>query len=345
MGIESVKNNMSPKISIIIPVYNVVDYIEECLQSVMNQTYKGEMECLLVDDCGTDNSMDVVERLLADYDGPMVFRVLHHERNRGLSAARNTGTEAATGDYVFYLDSDDYISVDCIEVLTAPIMDREYDMVLGDVELSSNPQNIVLLPKETGPVLGRNQIFCDFFVTPVLYVAAWNKLVKTSLFKNNDLSFLEGQLNEDDLWRYKCCQCMQSLFVQKKITYHYRVRNESITSDYIRHPEKRLDSYFKTVDYVLSNPAMAGKEIWEKIIVYFMCVCSRLIIISGVDCREKYLGLRRRFNYCPLRSWFKEGVSKADVKHQFHLLLSPILGYYYLRFVGVLRRVKYIKNK
>lgn len=93
-----------PKISIIIPVYNVAEYITECLQSVIRQTYQGEIECIIVEDCGTDNSIAVAERLIAEYRGSIEFRILHHERNRGLSAARNTGTDAATGDYIYYLD-------------------------------------------------------------------------------------------------------------------------------------------------------------------------------------------------------------------------------------------------
>ena len=128
----------SPKISIIIPIYNVEEYITECLQSVMRQTYKGEIECILVDDCGTDNSIAVAERHIADYKGPIEFRVLHHVRNRGLSAARNTGTDAATGDYIYYLDSDDYISDDCLEVLAEPLKKREYEMILGDLEMFGN---------------------------------------------------------------------------------------------------------------------------------------------------------------------------------------------------------------
>ena len=107
--------NMLPKISIIIPIYNVEPYIEDCLQSVMRQTYRGMMECILVDDCGTDNSMKVAEQLIKIYNGPIDFKVLHHEHNRGLSAARNTGIDAACGDYVYFLDSDDWISDDCFE--------------------------------------------------------------------------------------------------------------------------------------------------------------------------------------------------------------------------------------
>ena len=99
------------KLSIIIPVYHVAPYIEDCLRSVMRQTYQGAMECLIVDDCGTDDSMAIAERTIATYEGPIVFQVLHHERNRGLSAARNTGTLAAKGDYLYYLDSDDEIGI------------------------------------------------------------------------------------------------------------------------------------------------------------------------------------------------------------------------------------------
>ena len=72
------------KISIVIPIYNVSQYIADCLNSVFAQTYAGAMECLLVDDCGTDDSMRIVDELLASYQGPISFRILHHEHNRGL---------------------------------------------------------------------------------------------------------------------------------------------------------------------------------------------------------------------------------------------------------------------
>ena len=120
-------------ISIIVPVYNVALYVESCIRSVIRQTYDGPMECIVVDDCGTDNSMDIVEKLVAEYDGPISFKVLHHEHNRGLSAARNTGMDEAKGDYLFFLDSDDELTEDCIEKLTTPLRDEQYDMVLGDL--------------------------------------------------------------------------------------------------------------------------------------------------------------------------------------------------------------------
>ena len=88
-------------VSIIIPVYNVAEYIEKCLYSVIQQkTYN--IECILVDDCGTDNSIEIAEKIINQYNGPISFKLLHHNHNRGLSAARNTGINIATGDYVFF---------------------------------------------------------------------------------------------------------------------------------------------------------------------------------------------------------------------------------------------------
>ena len=85
------------KVSIIIPVYNVSAYIERCIKSVINQTYY-DIECIIVDDATPDDSITKCEQMIAAYDVPIRFSILHHQQNRGLSAARNTGTEVATGE-------------------------------------------------------------------------------------------------------------------------------------------------------------------------------------------------------------------------------------------------------
>lgn len=87
------------KVSIIIPVYNVAPYVEECIQSVLRQDYKN-LEIIIIDDCGTDNSMELVEKLVKNSSRDIV--ILKHDYNKGLSAARNTGIRRATGDYIFF---------------------------------------------------------------------------------------------------------------------------------------------------------------------------------------------------------------------------------------------------
>ena len=127
--------NHDSKVSIIIIHNNsclwVAAYIERCVTSVIKQTYRN-FECVIVDDASQDDSIIRCEQLIETYTGSVKFRVLHHQQNRGLSAARNTGIDAVTGDYLFFLDSDDEISPDCIEKLIGPVLnDATIEMVKG----------------------------------------------------------------------------------------------------------------------------------------------------------------------------------------------------------------------
>lgn len=101
-------------ISIIVPIYNVKDYVKDCIDSIQNQTYK-DYEVILVDDCGRDDSVAIAENMLKE--GHVNYLILHHDHNRGLSAARNTGFAKAKGEYVLFVDSDDTLSLDCLENL------------------------------------------------------------------------------------------------------------------------------------------------------------------------------------------------------------------------------------
>ena len=137
------------KISIVVPVYNVEAYIEDCLKSVAAQTYKGEIECIIINDCTPDNSCAVIEHFVKEYNGPIEFKLLHHTVNRGLSAARNTGIDVATGDYIYFLDSDDEITPDCLEHLAAPLAENAYDFVIGNyTTIGSNKEFAKLLLKD-----------------------------------------------------------------------------------------------------------------------------------------------------------------------------------------------------
>lgn len=116
-----------PLVSIVVPVYNVESYIEECLQSVCSQTYEN-LEIICVDDVGNDRSMDVV-RSFAVKD--CRIKIIEHDNNKGLVEARNTGLEHVSGDYVFFLDSDDWLSIDAIEKFVRSAKVGEPDIVVG----------------------------------------------------------------------------------------------------------------------------------------------------------------------------------------------------------------------
>ena len=185
----------------------------------MRQTYGGKIECILVDDCGTDNSMEVAEQLIRDYNGPIDFKVLHHEHNRGISAARNMGMDAACGEYVFFIDSDDWISDDCIEKLTQPLEFGQYDFVVG-----THKDSRVFCPEGEYHKKG---------VKPIDYgriiVAAWNKLFKKSFLVDNQLFFEVGKIFEDTIFSFDLACVERKYYVVASITYYYRRREGSIT--------------------------------------------------------------------------------------------------------------------
>ena len=120
------------KVSVIIPVYNVAPYVERCLTSVFQQTY-GDIEIIIVDDCATDNSMEIVHKVVTVYSGLFTIQIIRHACNQGLSEARNTGIKSAKGDYLYFLDSDDAITADCIHLLVAPLSEYpNLDFVIGN---------------------------------------------------------------------------------------------------------------------------------------------------------------------------------------------------------------------
>ena len=129
-------------VSIIIPVYNVEQYIESCLYSVINQTYKGTLECIIVNDCTPDQSMEVVNRLLSVYQGNILFKIINHQENKGLSAARNSGVKIAKGDYLYFLDSDDILVENAIKLLSNLSLQSFPDVIMGDFDLIGDNQYI-----------------------------------------------------------------------------------------------------------------------------------------------------------------------------------------------------------
>ena len=229
-------------ISIIIPVYNVEKYIEACLHSVMAQTYTGPMECILVDDCGQDNSMEVAEKVIDCYEGPIQFRILHHQHNRGLSAARNTGMEATDSDYIFFLDSDDTITSDSILLLAKPLDEEAYDLLVGETLTIGDDalHEYLRLKLDDGTVLRHGDIMgC--------YKTKWN-MVAPAKFYNRDfirdfhLRFKEGIIHEDELWSFQVACVARSLRAVNHPVYNYYIRDNSITADSNKNNWKKIEA-------------------------------------------------------------------------------------------------------
>lgn len=265
-------------ISIIIPVYNVEAYIGECLESVARQTYNGEIECLIIDDCGKDGSMAVVEKFIQSYHGKVVFKIIHHEHNRGLSAARNTGVEVAKGDYVYFIDSDDAIIPETIEEMVKIVKEHpQVEMVQGGI-VSMNGlvvDNFIIkeLPEFTDNAewIAKNMLFN-------LPVSSCNRMLKRDFLHRKEISFHEGIIHEDVPYCYQLAlKCRHIGFVRKN-TYLFRPQREgSITTT---PQEKRalqsrviimndcIDAYLRCFFISKSGKMYAYSELWRKWLRY-----------------------------------------------------------------------------
>ncbi len=218
-------NKDALKVSVVIPVYNVSAYIERCIDSVIKQTYTN-IECIIVDDVTPDDSIEKCEKILSGYTGTIDFKILHHTRNRGLSASRNTGTEASTGDYLYYLDSDDEITPDCIALLMEVVKQHpDVEMVQGCTK--SIPYMLYYDTTSYKDVdyiddneWLRNHFYC---IDKLIPVNAWNKLLKKRFIVDNALYFKEGLIHEDELWMYQTVKKLQRYSIIQSETYiHYR---------------------------------------------------------------------------------------------------------------------------
>ena len=240
------------KISIVVPIYNVQDYIGQSLESIMHQDYDGDVECILVDDCGADRSMEIVEERLKRYNGRFEFRVIRHEHNRGVSAARNLGIKAASGDYILFVDSDDTITEDCLRVLSGPLKNSNYDFVIGHFRYVCEPPIAIDFPLPEGEIVEREKIIVTF--RRKWNILAWNKLVNREFIANNRLYFQEGLIHEDELWSFAVACSAKSMYAVPKVTYNYLVTPRSIMTS--TSSKKHFESY----DEVLRQEVMLIKQ-------------------------------------------------------------------------------------
>lgn len=215
---------MSLKFSILVPVYNVENFIDECIQSVLNQTYSN-WELILVDDGSPDNSGAICDRYKEQDDR---IKVIHKE-NQGLISARRVGIANATGDYYCFLDSDDYIVPDMLEVLRKKIADYLPDCIMYGFDRFCIPNGLFSLASKDTMIIEKRSIYKKCFIS-LSYNAIWGKCVKSSVFDGRDYSAYYKYLHGEDLLQsVEIYQNSHSILVIPDCLYKYRTNPDSIT--------------------------------------------------------------------------------------------------------------------
>ena len=209
------------QISVVIPVYNIKDYIQKCVESILSQTFTG-FEILLIDDGSTDGSQKICDEYGLKDERITVI----HKKNGGLSSARNVGIKEAKGEYICFIDGDDYIDNDMLEILYEHAVRENADIV----EVGSR----WIYPNKRLEYSVDKTIICDNLEALEMHLesrcftaVAWNKLYRLSLFK--DIKYPEGCLHEDIGTTYKLLYKAKKLVSVNQVKYNYMQRNNSIS--------------------------------------------------------------------------------------------------------------------
>ncbi|HOG24815.1 MAG TPA: glycosyltransferase family 2 protein [Bacteroidales bacterium] len=316
------------KVSIIIPVYNSAPAIERCICSVLKQSWQN-LEIILVDDHGTDNSIVLASRLLEHPAGenahPPVapeeqkvtapsVKILHHSENRGLSAARNTGLDAATGDYVFFLDCDDEIPPRALEnlVLTANLYSHPH-LVCGAVDVRPDSKKSLNFSNKLPDYIEGKKASSQAILRRDIPIMACNKLVNRDFLISNKLYFKEGLIHEDNLWSYQVSGFVDSIAITRQVTYIYHLNHKGLTME--RVTPKRLDS-IKTIITMQIESLSKERPLRTLQEAYIFFTAAWFLDLLYVQSHPQYYNMRQ---------WVRNTLRPFGTGMHYHTLVNHLL--------------------
>ena len=226
-------------ISVVVPVYNVASYLPQCLDSLLSQTYK-DLEIIIVNDGSTDDSPQICDSYATKDRRVKVV----HKTNGGLSDARNVGVTQATGDRIYFADSDDWVDKNAILKLYEFAIANDCDIVQGNMYYAYPDYLLyrnVSLQEHKKMVLKREEAMRELIINDRIKNFAWGKLYKTCLVRN--LEFPIGKFFEDSFWQHLVIDRIERYGIIDEPLYYYRQRSDSISGDKLNKTEDLLEGY------------------------------------------------------------------------------------------------------
>ena len=289
-----------PKVSVIVPFYNVEGYIEKCLETLVSQTLE-DIEIILVNDGSKDNSIEIVNKFLKMYPEKLVYL---EKENGGLSDARNYAINYAKGEYIAFLDSDDYIEKDMYEEMYELAKKENSDMV----ECNFYWEYPNKIKEDIGVTYnGKNEML------EKIRVVAWNKLIKREILKQSKVIFPKGYRYEDVEFTYKLIPYIETVSFLKKPCVHYIQRQNSISNS----QNERTKEIFDVLEHVIEYYKEKGiyekyKEELEYVYIRYAFCSSllRIVKIKNVALQKELLNLTWKKVNTTFPNWKKNKILK-----------------------------------
>ena len=274
---------MRAKVSVIIPVYKVAAFIGRCAASLLGQTLDS-VEYIFVDDCSPDDSIDVLRRVMDDYpQRANAVRILRHDVNRELPAERNTGLAVAEGDYVFHCDSDDWVETDMLEQMYDAAVASDADVVWSDFFMTfSESERYMPTPAYPTPREALHGLLSGRMKYNV-----WNKLVRRSLYTDNEIAFPSGHGLGEDMTMIRLMACATRVASVHKAFYHYVKTNANAFTQ--QPTERQLDDIKFNSDLTFAFIRdRFGNEIGEWLDFFLLDVKLPFLITDDTAMYEKW---------------------------------------------------------
>lgn len=243
------KNDNQLKVSLVIPLYNVEKYIERSLLSALNQTFQN-IEYILVDDKGTDNTIKIVNEIITFHPRKSAIKLISHSQNSGLGATRNTGIDNASGKYIIFMDSDDYLHSNAIELLSSAAENDNADLCIGSYSSIDFTKS-----GKTKEWKGTRSILIDYknsiaakYLKNGYPVESWNKLYNLQFLKKNNIRCIDNNNHEDLYFSFQVALNVKIVSIVPEITYIYSFREGSIMSSY---QEKNYIDLAESLEHIL----------------------------------------------------------------------------------------------
>lgn len=234
---------MTNILSIIIPIYNVAEYLTQCLDSAYSQV-RDNYEVILVDDGSTDNSGDICDEYKLKYPQTIVV----HKENGGLSDARNAGIKVATGEYIYFIDSDDWLAPNAISTLLDYAIENKCEVIQGGLYYAYNDYLLYDNSQKTPFILNRNQAMKELIKNDYIKNFAWGKIYKTEIVKK--YLFIKGVYFEDSYWQHHIIHEVNNYGVIPTPLYYYRQRESSISGVFSAKSLDLLNGYERRLYFI-----------------------------------------------------------------------------------------------
>jgi len=319
MGRPTIKDIFLYRFSIIIPVYNVEKYVESCLKSLVNQTFK-DFEIVIVDDGSKDSSMAVVKSYLSD---KIVSAKIFTQKNSGQSTARNHGIQKVTGEYVLFLDSDDTFELNTLELLNNEILsnpDENFDYIcftrkdISETGIENHVKIVNYSFTQSNKILDKKGVNSGFLSFEDVSCAVTDKLFHISFFRKfySDQIFIPGRYYEDHLFMMDAVLKTNKVLVTKHQLYRYLIREGST----MRTANMKIaDDYFFLID-----------KLWKKKDLFFIDsefrdqICFNHIFVQIVTFFQtlRNAGIQDKRDYYRIVNHFKELLNQSDLDIVLH---------------------------